>query len=432
MKLKSQPDDFQVEELTSVRPSRGPFAFYRLEKRGIGTPEAVSAILRDWNLPRNSLSYGGLKDRHAVTSQYLSIHKGPSLSHEDRSYRLQYLGQIPHPYHARDIQANRFEICLRNLSPEENKAIERRCESVGSVGVVNYFDDQRFGSIGYSGDLIGASWCKGDYERTLFLAMAEENPHDRGREREQKELMRKHWGEWIHLKQVLDRSHRRSVVTYLCDHPTDFKRAVALIRQDMRSIYLAAFQSWVWNRWLSALIDESLASDSRISIPSKCGPLSIPCVAGPSGSIPSSVRELQRMELPLPSARQKDWDPATLPSLDKILAELGMERREMRLKYPRDTFFSKGTRQAWLKPVGFQSKWENDELNNRKLAVRLAFELPKGCYATMVVRAIATDQMSVPDWDESENDSEEESPNGVSQEMSPEEVNSESEPSDHS
>ncbi|AMV35587.1 tRNA pseudouridine synthase D [Pirellula sp. SH-Sr6A] len=407
MKLKSQPDDFQVEEMTNVRPSRGAFAFYRLEKRGIGTPEAVSAILRDWNLPRHSLSYGGLKDRHAVTSQYLTIHKGPSLNHEDRSYRLDYLGQIPHPYHARDIQANRFEICLRNLTHEEHGVIERRCDTVGHFGVVNYFDDQRFGSIGFSGDLIGASWCKGDYERTLFLAMAEENPHDRGREREQKELMRTHWGEWIHLKQVLDRSHRRSVVTYLCDHPTDFKRAVALIRQDMRSIYLAAFQSWVWNRWLSALIDAALPEDCRIAIPSKCGLLSIPHVASPSGPIPSSVRELQRLELPLPSARQKDWDPATLPTLEAILSELGMEIREMRLKYPRDTFFSKGIRQAWLKPHGFQTKWESDELHNRKLALRLSFELPKGCYATMVVRAIATDQMSQPEWDEAEESAEE-------------------------
>ena len=134
MKLKSLPDDFRVEEVTGVRPSRGPFALYRLNKRGIGTPEAVSAILQDWNLPRRALSYGGLKDRHAVTTQYLTIHNGPNKSHEDRSYRLEYLGQCPHEYHAQDIQANRFEICLRNLLQEEHAAIQQRCELIKQQG----------------------------------------------------------------------------------------------------------------------------------------------------------------------------------------------------------------------------------------------------------------------------------------------------------
>ena len=41
MKLKQDPDDFQVEELTDVRPGpEGPFAFYRLDKRGWSTPDA--------------------------------------------------------------------------------------------------------------------------------------------------------------------------------------------------------------------------------------------------------------------------------------------------------------------------------------------------------------------------------------------------------
>lgn len=403
MKLKSLPDDFRVEEVTGVRPSRGPFALYRLNKRGIGTPEAVSAILQDWNLPRRALSYGGLKDRHAVTTQYLTIHNGPNQSHEDRSYRLEYLGQCPHEYHAQDIQANRFEICLRNLSQEEHASIQQRCELIKQQGIVNYFDDQRFGSLGYSGELIAVPWCLGNYERALFLAMAEENPHDRGREKEQKQLMREHWGDWLLLKERLDRSHRRSVVTFLVDHPTNFKRAVALIRQDMRSIYLAAFQSWVWNRWLSALIDDALPPEYRATIESKCGPLTVPSGAlvsqsnstsGPSDSMLSALaklRKLKSQDLMLPSARQHEWDEATLPPLDAILQSIGMERREMRLKYPRDTFFSKGMRATWLVPKQLEYSWENDELHNRRLALRLSFELPKGCYATMVVRAISSD-----------------------------------------
>jgi tRNA pseudouridine13 synthase len=327
---------------------------------------------------------------------------------------LEYLGQCPHEYHAQDIQANRFEICLRNLLQEENAVIQQRCELIKQQGIVNYFDDQRFGSLGYSGELIAVPWCLGNYERALFLAMAEENPHDRGREKEQKQLMREHWGDWLLLKERLDRSHRRSVVTFLVDHPTNFKRAVALIRQDMRSIYLAAFQSWVWNRWLSALIDEALPAEYRATIESKCGPLTVPsgalvsqsnANASPSDSMLSALaklRPLKSRELMLPSARQHEWDEATLPPLDAILQSIGMERREMRLKYPRDTFFSKGMRATWLVPRQLEYSWENDELHNRRLALRLSFELPKGCYATMVVRAISSDAADPHSSDEEE------------------------------
>jgi tRNA pseudouridine13 synthase len=393
MKLKSLHEDFLVEEITSARPSRGPFAFYRLEKRGIGTPEAISAIIRDWNLSRKAVNYGGLKDRHAVTVQYLTIHKGPNQSHEDRSYKLEYLGQLSAPYHANHIEANRFSIRLRNLAHTDRIEMDRRCEAVETNGIVNYFDDQRFGSIGYSGELIAVPWCKGDYERVLFLAMAESNSHDRGREKEQKQIMREHWGDWVTLKQRLDRSHRRSVVTYLVDHPTGFKRAVALIRQDMRSLYLSAFQSWVWNRWLSQLIREGLGEENCISYQSRCGDLCIP----KGGASLRPIDKLRTSELPLPSSRQHDWDESTLPSLDAILASLGLTRREMRLKYPRDSFFSKGFRRTWLKPASFQYRWSNDELNSQRLALDLSFELPRGCYATMVVRAISSSRWDTED-----------------------------------
>ena len=46
MKVKQQPDDFLVEELTDVVPGVGPFAFYRLEKSGWSTPDALAAIRR--------------------------------------------------------------------------------------------------------------------------------------------------------------------------------------------------------------------------------------------------------------------------------------------------------------------------------------------------------------------------------------------------
>ena len=62
MKVKCRPDDFQVEEITDVTPTRtGRFTFYRLVKQGLGTPEAIEAVRRRWNLSAGQFSYGGMK-----------------------------------------------------------------------------------------------------------------------------------------------------------------------------------------------------------------------------------------------------------------------------------------------------------------------------------------------------------------------------------
>ena len=95
MKLKRIVEDFQVEELPVVEPGdRGRFVLYRLTKRGMGTLEAVEAVCRRWNLAGNRVSYGGLKDRHALTTQYLTIVEGPERTLRESSFELVPLGRI--------------------------------------------------------------------------------------------------------------------------------------------------------------------------------------------------------------------------------------------------------------------------------------------------------------------------------------------------
>src|SRR5215813_13351702 len=116
MKLKQRPEDFRVEELTAATAGEaGEFAFYRLEKRGWTTPDALAPVRRRWQLDHRRLSYGGLKDRHAHTVQYLTIFHGPRRNLTHHQIRLEYLGQRPAPYTSQDIRANRFRITLRDL-----------------------------------------------------------------------------------------------------------------------------------------------------------------------------------------------------------------------------------------------------------------------------------------------------------------------------
>lgn len=458
MKLKSRPEDFVVEELTQFQCTGGPFAFYRLRKRGLGTPEAAQAVIQAWNLPRDAIRHGGLKDRHAETTQYITIFRGQPKNLEDRSFLLEYLGQAGRHYASKDIEANRFSITLRRLSESSVAEIQPRLKALQVGGLVNYFDDQRFGSLGFSKEFIGRAWCLGDYERALYLSIAEANVHDRPREKEQKEILRDFWGQWPLCKDRLDRSHRRSIVTYLVDHPTDFKRALALLRPDLRSIYVSAFQSYLWNRWLSAIIESKLDASHRALMESVCGPLFIPSSPSPlvekrepgerlmnseplalatgeqqdtvlsptpeasavgsqspaassgrpgSEGLPEAetikpsldLSWLKHLQLPLPSARQHDWPDEYFPLLEKILADLQMDIHQVRLKFPRDTFFSRGLRDAWLiiRNLDFEFV-PDDESPDRKL-LQLEFELPRGSYATMLVKhlKIETPESESPD-----------------------------------
>src|SRR5262245_36216680 len=94
MKIKQSPDDFQVDEVTAVVPSSGPFALYHLKKTGWTTHDALNTVRRAWQIRVHRLSFGGLKDRHARTTQHLTIEDGPKKDLAQNGIALTYLGQV--------------------------------------------------------------------------------------------------------------------------------------------------------------------------------------------------------------------------------------------------------------------------------------------------------------------------------------------------
>jgi tRNA pseudouridine13 synthase len=409
MKLKRLPEDFQVEEQVDLVPHGGPFALYRLTKQGLGTPEAIDAVLARWNLARGQVAYAGLKDRHARTTQFVTIRGGPRRSMTQDNLELAYVGQVGRPLLARDIRSNRFLIVLRELTDDELSAAVAALASIGADGLPNYFDDQRFGSLGESGEFIARPWCLGDYERAVWLALAEPNVHDRPDERQQKRILRECWGDWTQCKSLLARSHRRSIVSYLADKPGDFRRAIGLIRQDLRSIWLAAFQSYLWNQLAARKITAVCRPDQLVV--QTIGRRELPFFVYLDEA---QRQQLARVVLPLPSARLRleesgvsesrtqsaasDGTPVVNPShglhplrplYDQVLADEGLELRQLRVKYPRDSFFSKGERPLVFRPQNMAHEATADELYPERQKLTLRFALPRGSYATILVKRVS-------------------------------------------
>lgn len=375
MKLKCKPDDFIVDEITKREASDGSFALYRLSKQSIGTPEALTRVRRTRNLHPNQVSHGGLKDRHAVTSQFITIRNGPRNDIECGAVNLAYLGQTPKPFSAADIEGNRFRIVLRSLSGDEVRRISDRLNPVSERGFPNYFDSQRFGSLGASEEFIAAAWCRRNYERALWLALADHNGHDDAGERAEKRILREHWNDWVLCKQRLSRSHRRSIVTYLVDHPQGFRKAFALLNSDLRGIWLSAFQSAVWNRMLAQMITTESPAAEHV------GDALLPF---PSCPQPVVARET----LPLPSARCKSLADDVGRICDTALQPYGMTLPEMKLSFPRDRWFSRGHRATFVRPIDLAHEFSDDDLHSGKQKAVLAFDLPRGSYATMLIKTL--------------------------------------------
>lgn len=388
MKLKQQPDDFLVEELTDVVPGGvGPFAFYRLDKSGWSTPDALAAVRRRWQIDLRRLSYGGLKDRHARTTQYLTIHNGPKRGLSHHTVTLTYLGQLAGPYTSDEIRANRFRVTLRGLSAERRPQNEARLAEISSQGVPNYFDDQRFGSVsGPGGEFVAARLVRGEFEEALKLALTAPYEHDRAEQKREKQTLRQHWGDWERLKKDLPRSHARSLVDYLRQHPGDFRGAVARLRPELRGLYLSAYQSHLWNRVLARWLTTHAPAEALRPVKLRLGP-----VPFHHGLPADAVTTLSALHLPLPTSRWKPQpDDERLPLVESVLSEEGLTLRDLQIKGIRELFFSRGDRAALCLPDDLSHEWGDDERNAGKSRLVLSFDLPRGSYATLIVKAVTS------------------------------------------
>jgi len=387
MKLKQRPEDFRVEELTAaVAGDTGEFAFYRLDKTGWTTPDALSAIRRRWQIDFRRLSYGGLKDRHAVTSQFLTIFRGPKRNLAHERIALTYLGQRVEPFSAAGIVANRFTITLRSLSDIAVSHAASALVEVSAAGLPNYFDDQRFGSVGNPPEFVAKEMVFGRFERALWLALAAPYEFDRAEAKREKATLRDHWGDWAALKAKLPRGHARSLVDYLVTHPADFKGAVARLRPELQGLYLSAYQSYLWNRMLATWLTRTLSAENLAEVELKLGHVPMP------RHMPEEKRaEWESLTLPLPSARAKPEPGAPWLSLaEEVLKAGGLTLAELKIKGMQKPFFSKGDRAACMRPANLAHESGPDELNRAKRKLTLKFDLPRGSYATMLVKRITS------------------------------------------
>lgn len=148
-RLKATPEDFEVEEVLGFEPlGEGEHLFLWVEKRGLTTPELIERIARDHGLSAAPIGYSGLKDKNAVTRQWLSLQLPGQADPFDcpvgEGYRV--LRQQRHNRKLRpgSHRSNRFRLCLREVD-DLPSLTRQQIDSVQTQGFANYFGAQRFG-----------------------------------------------------------------------------------------------------------------------------------------------------------------------------------------------------------------------------------------------------------------------------------------------
>lgn len=387
-KIKQIPEDFFVEELTETLPSgHGDFCLYLLKKKGSTTPDAIQRIQKSWKLDSRQISFGGLKDKHAVTSQFFSIKNGPNKNLDLSDVFVKYLGAISGPYDASHLAGNRFKIIIRNIKFEQAEKTDAIVKGLPDAGIPNYFDDQRFGSIpSLKTEFIAKKMVLGDFEQALKIALTSPYVHDNKMAKKEKALLVQKWGDWTGLKSVLPRGHSKFLVEYLSFNPQDFKGAVERLRPELGGMYVTAYQSHLWNNILARWINFHFTADDVFLIKLKLG--FYPVVR--SASI-ANIKLMEEAFIPLPSSRLKmtNDDPFFKIINDVMLVE-GLALEEMKIPGTRKLFFSKGERKAFYFPTNITHDVFDDQFNKGKKAVKIGFDLPKGAYATLLIKCLQT------------------------------------------
>jgi tRNA pseudouridine13 synthase len=93
-----------------------------------------------------------------------------------------------------------------------------------------------------------------DYEGALKVYISSWSPKDRSIVKEFKKSVSGRWGNWQECLKFAPRSNERKVLTYLRDYPRDFVKAINLISPRLLSIFVAAYQSYLWNEMAKELI----------------------------------------------------------------------------------------------------------------------------------------------------------------------------------
>jgi tRNA pseudouridine13 synthase len=331
--LRATPEDFRVDEVPAYAPAgSGPHLYLRVEKRGRTTRDALRTLAAALGVPDRDAGYAGLKDKDAVTTQWLSfpVAQDPDPARLAAS-GLTVLEVSRHQNKLRPghVRANRFAVQVRGGDLARAEAC---AAALAARGLPNFYGPQRFGVAGDNA-AVGRALLRG--ERTPEVARA-----------------------------ARDRFLRR--------------------------LSISAFQSHLFNRWLVARMTDGLfAAAVEGEVLKKLDSGGLFTCTDPAVD---SARVARFEVSPAGPMFGHKLRPATGPALAREEAVLAAEGVAL-ADFARGGGEAEGTRRAGRLPIAVSLAAVED-------GYRASFELPRGGYATVVMRELMKAEGELPELDE--------------------------------
>ncbi|WP_276271068.1 tRNA pseudouridine(13) synthase TruD [Haloarcula litorea] len=422
-RLRVAPEDFRVTELEAfdtapVDADTGgyPHLVLRVELRNWDTNDFASELSDRLGVSRERVSWAGTKDKRAVTRQLFSV-KGidPGDLPAIDGATVEVVGRAGRPVLFGDLAGNAFEIRVRDADRPENAAsvlADLRAFAAGedgdggdatptlpdgerTVGVPNYFGQQRFGSRRPVTHEVGLAIARGDWEGAVLAYVG--NPSEREPEATQDaRAYAEETRDWAGALDRLPRSlgFERSMCHRLAesaDGPGDYRAAIEELPENLQTLFVNAAQSYVFNRVLSERLARGLPFHRPVEGDVVCfsdseapDDLPLPDPDRTQRVDASRLRTVERhcergrafvtaplvgTETELADGEQGDIERA-------VLADVGLAPSDFDLP---GAFHSTGTRRAILLRTDLGVARQDDDL-------AFSFALPKGSYATVVLR----------------------------------------------
>lgn len=337
--LKSIPEDFVVKEKTSVKPQKkGKYALFVLEKKNIGTENAVQEISNALKILRKHIGYAGLKDKKAVTSQLISILNGKKSMEQIcfRNFSIKFAGFSNVPVSLGDLAENQFEVVARNLDENAISVFQKNIDFIEKslFLIPNFFGSQRFSK---NNDIIGELIVKKKFQQAVMAVI--QNMESRG-------------------------SYEHLVSEHIKKKPGDFVGGLRKIPKKILSLFISSYQSRIFNQVLNDFFKQQKSI---------------------------SIATLRNAELPVVGFGSQLKNCKTFPKctlnliLEKIMKKEHLRFRDFIIPQIPELSSEGTTRKILVKIKGLKAMIGGDELNKGKKKLVLRFSLPKSSYATVAL-----------------------------------------------
>ena len=417
-RIRQLLDDFVVEELlvdgslAEVWPpveawepaGEGRYLICVLVKRRWDTFLAVREVAQRLRISQKRIRFAGIKDTKALTAQHISLQNVSPNKVLD--VQIKDITLYPQRF-SRDrmysqlIKGNRFHITVRGLDhpvsviEERTKNVQDEIESIG--GVPNFFGHQRFGTIRPNTHQVGKYLTRGDAEKAALVFLAEPSINEHPKAREARQQLQ----DTMDFQEALNSfprflSYERFMLGHLAKYSNDFVGAFRELPRRLRKLFVQAYQSYLFNRFLSERIrrgiplDEPQIGDYTIRLDEPGLPTEEydQATATNIQTIEDAVKEGKMcVAAPLIGPDQPPSKGVQGEIEQEILENENVTPENFQLSFmPEAT--AEGRVRAVLNPVWnlVQEEIAADSENPGNQMIKLGFTLNRGSYATVLLR----------------------------------------------